>query len=42
MTWKGITPIVHVVENTYEKGITVLSQELEQYQSQWPRSETLQ
>ncbi len=41
MTWKGITPIVHLVETTYEKGITVLSQELEQYQPQWQRSETL-
>lgn len=41
MTWKGITPIVHRVETTYEKGIKVLSQELEQYQTQWQRSETL-
>lgn len=30
-----------MVETTYEKGITVLSQELEQYQPQWQRSETL-
>lgn len=41
MTWKGIAPIVHLVETTYEKGIKVLSQDLEQYQSQWQRSETL-
>ncbi|MHC5611948.1 MAG: ISAzo13-like element transposase-related protein [Nostoc sp.] len=41
MTWKGIAPIVHLVETTYEKGIKVLSQELEQYQPQWQRSETL-
>ncbi len=41
MTWKGITPIVHLVETTYEKGITVLSQELKQYQPQWQHSETL-
>lgn len=41
MTWKGISPIVHLVETTYEKGIKVLSQELEQYQPQWQRSETL-
>jgi Rhodopirellula transposase DDE domain len=41
MTWKGIAPIVHLVETTYEKGIKVLSQELKQYQLQWQRSETL-
>lgn len=41
MTWKGIAPIVHRVETTYEKGIKVLSQELEQYQPFWQRSETL-
>ena len=41
MTWKGISPIVHLIETTYEKGITVLSQQLEQYQPQWQRSETL-
>ena len=31
MTWKGISPIVHQVETIYEKGIKVLSQDLEQY-----------
>lgn len=41
MTWKGISPIVHRVEATYEKGIKVLSQELELYQNYWQRSETL-
>ncbi|WP_199331302.1 MULTISPECIES: ISAzo13-like element transposase-related protein [unclassified Calothrix] len=41
MTWKGIAPIIHLVETTYEKGIKVLSQELKQYQTQWQRSETL-
>lgn len=41
MTLKGIAPIVHLVETTYEKGIKVLSRELEQYQPQWQRSETL-
>ncbi|MBN4006865.1 hypothetical protein [Nostoc sp. LPT] len=41
MTWKGIAPIVHRVETTYEKGIKVLSQDLEQYQPFWQRSETL-
>ncbi len=41
MTWKGISPIVHRVEAIYEKGIKVLSQELELYQNYWQRSETL-
>lgn len=41
MTWKGVTPIVQRVEATYEKGIKVLSEELEQYQPFWQRSETL-
>ena len=41
MTWKGIKPIVHLVENTYEKGVKVLSDELKHYQPFWQRSETL-
>jgi len=41
MTGKGINPIVHLVENTYEKGVKVLSDELKQYQPFWQRSETL-
>ena len=41
MTWKGVKPIVHLVENTYEKGVKVLSDELKHYQSFWQRSETL-
>lgn len=41
MTWKGINPIVHLVENTYDKGVKVLSDELKQYQPFWQRSETL-
>lgn len=41
MSWKGIAPIVHLVETTYEKGIKVLPQDLEQYQTEWQRSETL-
>ncbi|MEH1903016.1 MAG: hypothetical protein V7L04_16765 [Nostoc sp.] len=32
---------VHRVETTYEKGIKVVSQELEQYQLFWQRSEIL-
>jgi len=30
MTWKGIKPLVHLVEGTYEKGVKVLAKELEQ------------
>lgn len=41
MTWKGIAPIVNLVETTYEKGIKVLPEELKQYFPSWQRSETL-
>ena len=41
MTWNGFEPIIHLVEGTYEKGITVPPDELEPYQHQWQRSETL-
>jgi hypothetical protein len=41
MTWNGLKPIVHRVEATYEKGIKVLPEALEQYQLFWQRSETL-
>lgn len=41
MTWQGLKPIVHRVEATYEKGVTVLSDALEPYQLFWQRSETL-
>jgi hypothetical protein len=41
MTWKGIAPIVNLVETTYKKGIKVLPEELKQYLPSWQRSETL-
>jgi len=41
MTWKGISPIVHLVETTYEKGVKVLPEDLKQYYSSWLRSDTL-
>jgi Rhodopirellula transposase DDE domain len=42
MTWKGIAPIVHFVDATYQKGIKVLLPELEaSYLPFWQRSETL-
>jgi hypothetical protein len=41
MTWKGISPIVHLVETTYQTGVKVLPGELKHYQSQWQRSPNL-
>ncbi len=41
MTWKGIAPIVNLIDRTYEKGFPVLPEELKRYQSFWQRSETL-
>lgn len=41
MTWKGRSPIVHLVEGTYEKGVKVLAKELEALLPFWQRSETL-
>ena len=41
MTWNGLKPLVHLVEGTYEKNITVPSNELEVYKQQWLCSETL-
>jgi hypothetical protein len=41
MTWKGLSPIVHLVENVYEKGISVCQEVLEELEQCWKRSETL-
>ena len=41
MTWQGIAPIVRRVQATYEKGIKVLPETLEQFLPLWQRSETL-
>lgn len=41
MTWKGIKPIIHLVNTTYQRGVKVLPDELEPYKSFWLRSETL-
>jgi hypothetical protein len=38
MSWKGIAPIVRLVETTYERGIKVSPEELKQYQPFWQRS----
>lgn len=41
MTWKGIKPIIHLVEGTYEKNITVPQEKLAYYKKQWHCSESL-
>ena len=41
MTWKGVKPLIHLVEGTYEKKVTVPKEELAYYQQQWHRSESL-
>ena len=41
MTWNGFAPIVELVETTYQKGIKVAKDELEPFEQQWQRSETL-
>nr|WP_316964642.1 transposase [Acaryochloris sp. CCMEE 5410] len=41
MTWNGLKPLVHLIEGTYEKNITVPSDELEAYKQQWLCSEAL-
>lgn len=41
MTWNGIKPLVHLVDGTYEKNITVPKDELADYQQQWHPSESL-
>jgi hypothetical protein len=41
MTWKGIVPIVHLIDGIYEKKIKVLPEVLNQHQPFWQRSETL-
>lgn len=41
MTWRGISPLVQLVETTYEKGIKVAATELEAFQPFWQRSESL-
>jgi hypothetical protein len=41
VTWKGIHPIVDLVETVYEKGIKVVGEEFEKYAERFKRSETL-
>ena len=41
MTWHGFEPMVELVDATYHKGIKVAKDELELFEQQWQRSETL-
>lgn len=41
MTWNGIAPWVHLVEDTYAKAISVAKDELLEYEQQWQRSQDL-
>ena len=41
MAWKGIAPVVHLVNGTYEKGIKVSDKTLKRCHPFWQRSETL-
>jgi hypothetical protein len=41
MKWKGVTPIVKLVEAIYPKGVMVSAAELAPFSEQWQRSETL-
>ena len=41
MKWKGNNPQIHLIENNYNKGITVNSSDLEFFQQFWQSSENL-
>jgi len=41
MTWKAVSPIVHLLPQNYEKAIRVLPPELETYLPFWQRSQLL-
>jgi len=41
MTWKGIKPVVHLWEKTYEKGIRLTKKEMKPYESRIERSNLL-
>ncbi len=41
MTWKGLHPIVHLLECTYEKGVRVVKKAFKQFKQRLKRSETL-
>ena len=41
MTWKGKHPTVYLIEDTYDRGVTVPSSQLQFYQEFWQPSENL-
>lgn len=41
MTWKGISPIVHFLDKTYEKGISLTKKQMKKYHRKVKRSTTL-
>ncbi len=41
MTWKGIRPIVHFLEKTYEKGVCLTKKEMKKYNEKIERSSAL-
>ncbi len=41
MTWKGIKPVVNLLEKIYEKGICLTKKEMKPYESKMKRSKTL-
>ena len=41
LNWNGFSPLVHLVEGSYPKGIKVSKQELISHLEQWRRSDTL-
>ena len=41
MTWKGIKPVVHLLEKIYEKGIRLTKKEMKPYESKIQRSKSL-
>jgi hypothetical protein len=41
MTWKGLSPVIHLVDKVYEKGVSVCQAVLEELEQFWRRSEKL-
>ena len=41
MTWKGRTPVIHLIDKVYEKGISICQKVLEELEQFWKRSESL-
>lgn len=41
MTWKGVRPVVHLIEKIYEKGISLTKKEMKPFEERLRRSEKL-